>query len=383
MKICIYSGTFNPIHNAHINLVNYISKNFDFDKILVIPNNIPPHKKCCNIPSAIQRLAMLKLVFENNPKVDISSIEINNGGKSFSYNTIITIKNIYNIEEKVPFIIGTDAFLGLPDWHKFDELIKNTHFLVAPRAISIENQLKNIDNFAKIHNISYEILDIPFLDISSSNIRKLLKKEESISNFIPSKLEAYIKNNNLYKKYSKEEIKEILQKEYNCNMKHCLAVAQMAEFLAQKFGEDPEKAYITGLLHDCVKYIGIDKIKEIQEKNQIEVLDHENDSPRTLHAPVGAFEVGRRFNIEDEEILSAIRFHTIAKPDMSTLEKIVFIADKIEPVTRDKDFRAKIEPYLEQGLNQAIKKYMELLIEKLEKENIIVCDYTKNVCKFL
>lgn len=379
MKICIYSGTFNPVHNAHINLVNYIIEHFDFDRILVIPNNIPPHKICCNLPSSEHRINMLKLAFENNPKVEISSIEINNGGKSFSYNTIMMVKKLYNIKDKLPFVVGTDAFLGLASWHKFEELIKNTHFLVAPR----QNSINDIEDFASKYDISYEILNIPFLDISSSHIRKLLKTDGDISAFVPKNLENYIKKHNLYKKYTKEEIKEILEKEYNCNMKHCLAVADMAQSLAKRFGEDPEKAYMAGLLHDCVKYIGIEKIKEIQEKNQIDVLEHENNSPRTLHAPVGAFEAGKRFNIEDNEILSAIRFHTVAKPNMSILEKIIFIADKIEPVTREEEFRSKIEPYLEKGLDCAIKKYMELLIKKLEKENIIVCDYTKNVCKFL
>ncbi|MEI8378278.1 MAG: bis(5'-nucleosyl)-tetraphosphatase (symmetrical) YqeK, partial [bacterium] len=157
------------------------------------------------------------------------------------------------------------------------------------------------------------------------------------------------------------------------------AVAELASRLAKKYGIDENKAYLAGILHDCVKYIGVEKIKTLIKENNIEVFEQETQAPKTLHAPVGAYIAEHKFGIKDKNILDAIRFHTIGRCDMTLLEKIIFISDKIEPVTREKDFRAKILPQLKKSLDNAIFAYFELLIEKLKSENAPITPYTQEV----
>ena len=110
---------------------------------------------------------------------------------------------------------------------------------------------------------------------------------------------------------------------------HSLGTAECARELAKKFGCDEEKAYFTGLIHDCAKHLAKDKTMEIIN-TKIHLEEGELCSPKTHHAPVGAYIAKQEFGIEDEEILSAIRWHTIGKVNMTTFEKIIFLADKIE-----------------------------------------------------
>ena len=155
---------------------------------------------------------------------------------------------------------------------------------------------------------------------------------------------------------------------------HTLGTAECAKELAQKFGFNPEKAYLAGLLHDCAKCFSNEKLLEIIKKN-LEVEEVEMLNYKTLHAPVSAYYAKNEFNVTDNEILSAIRWHTLGRLDMTDFEKIIFIADKIEPNTRDKEYSDKIRALLdeENGLNKALLKCYKETIKSLVKRNLKIC----------
>lgn len=112
---------------------------------------------------------------------------------------------------------------------------------------------------------------------------------------------------------------------------HTLGVAYTAACMAMRFGEDMEKAYIAGLLHDCAKCISDDeKIRRCKE-NGIEISEAEYATPSLLHAKLGAWYACHKYDVHDEEICSAIRYHSTGRPYMTLLEKIIFTADYIEP----------------------------------------------------
>lgn len=158
---------------------------------------------------------------------------------------------------------------------------------------------------------------------------------------------------------------------------HCLGTAECAKKLAEEFGENPDKAYIAGLLHDCAKCFENEKLLEIIEKN-LKVDENELMNYKTLHAPVSAFCANKDFGICDNEILSAIRWHTLGKKEMTTFEKIVFLADKIEPNTRDQEYREKIGNLLKEnnGLNKALLQCYKETIKSLVKRNLKICPIT-------
>lgn len=155
---------------------------------------------------------------------------------------------------------------------------------------------------------------------------------------------------------------------------HTLGTADCARELALKFGLNAEKAYMAGLLHDCAKCFSNEKLLEIIKTN-LSVEESEMQNYKTLHAPVSAYIASEQFGVKDSEILSAIRWHTLGKLDMSDFEKIIFIADKIEPNTRDKEYSEKIRSLLEEdnGINKALLKCYKETIKSLVKRNLKIC----------
>ena len=187
MKICIFPGTFNPIHTAHIKIGEFALSHYGFEKVIFIPSYIPPHKTISN-NLAKHRLNMVKLAVEKNHRFEVSNIEYNEEQPSYTIYTVKKIKAEYNIEEKLAFLIGTDAFINLRTWYKADELKNLVHFIVFPRCKKL-----NEDDFLyyKENNYDYEFAPMEYIEISSTELRH--GKGKNLN-----KVGEYIKNNGLY-----------------------------------------------------------------------------------------------------------------------------------------------------------------------------------------
>ena len=178
-----------------------------------------------------------------------------------------------------------------------------------------------------------------------------------------------------YTTISKEEIENWLKAHLKPERyDHSLGTAACAKELALKFNLDPEKAYMAGLLHDAAKCFTNEKLLEIIHKN-LEVEECEMLNYKTLHAPVSAYIAEKDFGVTDNEILSAIRWHTLGKIDMTEFEKIIFLADKIEPNTRDKDYANEVKGLLDEpnGLNKALLQCYKSTIKSLVKRELKIC----------
>lgn len=163
---------------------------------------------------------------------------------------------------------------------------------------------------------------------------------------------------------------------------HSIGVAEMAQQMAKRFNCNEEKAYIAGLLHDCAKCMDFELSKKLAKEHISDLDETEKDNKKTLHAPVSAYIAKEKYGVTDEEILSAIRLHTIGKCQMSDFEKIIFIADKIEHRTREVEFREQIEKFLdekENPLDKAMFKSFEMTIESLVQRKLPICYVTVNV----
>ena len=180
MKICIFPGTFNPIHEAHLKMAEFALTNYGFDKVIFIPSYMPPHKEL-NRNLAKHRFNMVKLAAAANPKFEVSDIEYKNEGKSYSLITIKKIITEYEIKEKLNFLIGTDAFEKIDSWYKADEIKPLVHFIVFPRGVKLSDK----------SGWDYEMAPLKFLDVSSTDIRK--SHNETIK-----EVKEYIEKNDLY-----------------------------------------------------------------------------------------------------------------------------------------------------------------------------------------
>ncbi|MDO5381810.1 MAG: bis(5'-nucleosyl)-tetraphosphatase (symmetrical) YqeK [Eubacteriales bacterium] len=171
-------------------------------------------------------------------------------------------------------------------------------------------------------------------------------------------------NNNIEK--LRKQVKKALKKD-KMRFRHTIGVADTSACLAMRYGYDMEKAYIAGLLHDCAKCIP-DEIK-IQEcnDNNIEISDIEYNSPYLLHSKLGAFYAKTKYGITDDDICSAITYHTTGKPDMSLLDKIIFIADYIEPYRNKAGNLSEIRSLTFIDIDKAIKVVLHDTIEYLKE----------------
>ncbi len=180
-------------------------------------------------------------------------------------------------------------------------------------------------------------------------------------------------------------LKEILsEKRYL----HSIGVKDEAVELAKRYGLDVKKAELAGLLHDNAKCLKNDELRNFIKENIKDVDPNEMKNYKTLHAPVGAYFAKEKFKIEDEEILSAIRWHTLGRINMSAFEKIIFLADKIEKNTRDLKYREEILKILDEnkgeaGLNLALLRCFAETVKSLAERRLYICKTTIDVYNWL
>lgn len=190
-----------------------------------------------------------------------------------------------------------------------------------------------------------------------------------------------------------EDVKNHIISELEANLSkerfiHTLGVAECAAELAKRYGEDPDKAELAGLLHDCAKCLSNDELLNIINTKIPNVSADELLNYKTYHAPVGEHFAKEKFKIEDREILSSIRCHTLGKVGMSRFEKIIFLADKIEARTRDEAYRARIVKILndnegEKGLDMALLECFKETIKSLCDRQLAICPVTIDVYNWL
>lgn len=173
-------------------IVDFVIKNYDFDKILIIPAFKPPHKDC-DIKTAYHRLNMCRLAFEGFEKTEVSDIEFQREEKSYTYVTICELYKKYEIDGKINFIIGTDAFKHIKSWYEADKLKTMVKFILFDRG----------DNFSDLEydyaGYDVEIQPLPFEDISSTVLRGKISSSEDVTDYIPESIRNYTEEHDLYK----------------------------------------------------------------------------------------------------------------------------------------------------------------------------------------
>ena len=176
------------------------------------------------------------------------------------------------------------------------------------------------------------------------------------------------------KKYLKENLSE---EKYL----HSLGTARACVAIAEKVGYDVEKAYVAGLVHDCAKGMSFQVLLDYCKKADFSFEEGELENYKVLHAPVGRIVASENFGIVDVEILEAVRWHTLGKVNMSVLEKIVFLADKIEPETRGRDeYERRIKNVaMNNGLDREILDCYSYTIKSLVDRKLKICQKTIDV----
>ncbi len=185
MRVAIYGGTFDPVHNGHLIIANKLLEILRLDKMIIMPALIPPHKKEKRVTDFETRFKWLKTAFEPLKKIEISDYEGKEGGISYTFNTVVHFEKIYG---KLVYIIGEDNFATIEKWYRYQELLEKVELWVYPRRCEFSADLivKKLGKLAK--NVHFA-KNVPLIQISSSDVRERIKKGLSIRGYVPSFLE--------------------------------------------------------------------------------------------------------------------------------------------------------------------------------------------------
>lgn len=329
-RIAMYGGSFNPIHNAHINIASLFIKKLKLDKLIFIPTATPPHKSSDEMVSAEDRLAMCRLAAKGIKKAEVSDIEIKREGRSYTVDTLEELEKMYEGSE-LYLIMGADMFMTLLDWRSPEEIMKKAVICTVPRNEDDITALCEMEEKYKAMGARTVVLDMKKSDISSTQIRRNVFADKGISKYVCEDVEKYIYANYLYMDRSTVSYPRF-QKVLKARMgdkrfQHSCNVSDEAVRLAKKYGADEEKARLAGYLHDITKETPHDVQLAMMENLGVLLDDLVRSSPKLWHAMSGAAFVEKVMGIDDEDVCNAIRFHTSGRAGMSVLEKCVFIAD--------------------------------------------------------
>ncbi len=336
-KIAIMGGTFNPIHIGHLVAAEAVRQELGIERVIFIPTGNSPHKE--NDPMYNEhRYLMAVLATVTNPYFEVSRMEIDRTGKSYTVDTVKELRYMCSKDCEIYFITGADAIEQILTWKDPEELLSICRFVAVTRPGYDKTRLeKTINTLKKKYKGNIVFLEVPALSISSTDIRNRVVANKTIKYLVPDSVENYILKFGLY---STEfaltpRINDINKRLHSVltpkRFRHTQGVAEEAVRLAERYGADMEKAYYAGLLHDCAKcYTDEEKLSMCEEYN-VPLDDVLMKQPDLAHSFLGAALARAEYGVDDEDIINAICYHTTGRANMSLLEKIIYIADYIEP----------------------------------------------------
>lgn len=194
IKIGLFGGSFDPIHYGHLKLANWVRDKLSLNRIIFIPAAIPPHKQDLKLTDSKHRYRMIEIAIENYPEFEVSDVELNREGISYTIDTIYYFQKKLSLKnDNLLLIIGADSLLDFPNWKDPDKIIKNCQLIVLQRpGINLEQAVAK-------YKRSAIILQSPLIKISATEIRRRIKQGDSIFQMVYPAVEQYIYENDLYR----------------------------------------------------------------------------------------------------------------------------------------------------------------------------------------
>lgn len=371
-KIALFGGSFDPIHNGHIELLRQTVDALALDGAMLIPSAVPPHKMKKSGASGEHRLAMCRLAVDGIPGVEVSDIELVRGGASFTVDTLTALHGQYPDTEWY-FLCGADMFLTIGTWWRYEEILRLAVICTVPRGdVDAATLRAHAETLEALGGRCIVCDDMP-QTVSSTQVRNALRDGASVAGLIPDAVAAYIAAHRLYTEQVRtlptdEQIVGIISKrESPFRFRHSLAVADEAARLAEKYGADAAKARTCGLLHDIFKDASRDAQLQILKEFDIIVDEVTRAAPKLWHACAGAAFMEHILGFTDREMIDAVRYHTTARAGMCLLEKILYLADF---TSADRDYpdvdvmRRLTDESIEAGMRYSLQYTIRELLDK-------------------
>ena len=376
MKIGIYGGTFDPIHRGHLTAAKAVRDALGLNKLLLVVDSIPPHKELpADSAGNEDRLAMTELATAELGKwAEVSDIELRRQGKSYTSDTLRELKAMYP-DDELWLIVGSDMFLSFHTWHEPEVIASLAGIAAVSRLEENEDdafaaQKKHLEAAYGAHIVTVQNPNV--IEVSSTEVREALSRGEGRA-YLSDAVYGYIARKHLYgthaelKHLTVDELRPIAMSFLKPKrMPHVLGTEQEAIRLARQYGADVTKAQIAALLHDCTKKLNRDEQLALCAHYGIVPDPLERQTLKLLHAKTGAAVARDLFGVDDD-IYNAIYWHTTGKADMTVLEKVIYMADYVEPnrvFDGVDDLRDAVHTDLDMGLLMGLQDSIEEMTER-------------------
>ena len=338
-RIGIYGGSFNPVHEGHVLAAKEFIRMLSLDTLLMIPAGIPPHKALAEgSPDAHTRMALLQSAVEEIPAVRADDLELRREGRSYTFDTLAELRGRYPRDTLI-LLMGTDMFLSFRQWYRWEEILRSAPIAVLHRSADSAAQNAALAALAeefRAMGADVTVLDNSFVDVSSTEVRRMLFFGAG-EGLVPEKVLRLIRENGLYgadadrRNLPFSVLRELSLAQHDPKrVPHVLGCCETAVRLAQRWGENCADAARAGILHDVTKALSFTDQLRLCEKYAIMSDNREKTAKEIYHGKTAAAVAGKLFG-ENENVCRAIEWHTTGRGGMTTLEKILYLADYIEP----------------------------------------------------
>lgn len=370
MKIGIYGGTFDPPHNGHIQAARAAIESLALGKLLVIPASTPPHKFLSDAsPDAESRFRMTELAFGNIKEAEISDIEISRGGRSYTVDTITELKKKYP-DDELHLLMGTDMILSFHQWWEFQRIIPLVTLCAFARQDGDNSSiLSRLEELRRNYGAVTALVPNDAVNISSTEVREQLRNRAGLE-YLPDSVYSYIISKRLYG--AEPDLDWLREKSYahlkEYRIPHVRGCEEEAARLAERWGADIVSAREAAILHDITKKEDLQGQLILCEEYGIMTDKVERESSALLHSITGAAVAKNVFGCSDE-VVDAILWHTTGRENMTLLQKIIYIADYIEP-TRDFEGLDKLRALAYEDLDRALLLGFQMSLSDMKNRNI-------------
>lgn len=387
-RIGIYGGTYNPPHVGHMRAAAHAIEALKLDRLLLIPNNIAPHKQMPeDAATAQQRMDMLRMSAKGLEKTEILDLELQRDGKSYTSDTVTQIRKIYP-EGELFLLMGTDMFLNFLTWHEYRTISDQVTLAVFYRGERGEQEAVCRQQ-ERLEEMGIRVVRIcnPVTAISSTDLRRMLIFGCADPYLCPG-VGDYIRAQGLYdtgrdyKNLPMDALEETVVKLLKENrVAHVLGCRDAAVELARQYGENEVDAARAGLLHDITKALDGPLQLTLCSEYDILLSKFSQENPKTLHALTGSLVAEQVFG-ENQAVVTAIRYHTTGRPAMSRLEKILYLADYIE-VNRNFPGVDRLRAAAHRSLDEGMLMGLEMTLSQLREQKRQISQNSIDAARYL
>ena len=387
-RIGIYGGTYNPPHVGHMRAAAHAIEALKLDRLLLIPNNIAPHKQMPeDAATARQRMDMLRMSAKGLEKTEILDLELQRDGKSYTSDTVTQIRKIYP-EGELFLLMGTDMFLNFLTWHEYRTISDQVTLAVFYRGERGEQEAVCRQQ-ERLEEMGIRVVRIcnPVTAISSTDLRRMLIFGCADPYLCPG-VGDYIRAQGLYdtgrdyKNLPMNALEETVVKLLKENrVVHVLGCRDAAVELARQYGENEVDAARAGLLHDITKALDGPLQLTLCSEYDILLSKFSQENPKTLHALTGSLVAEQVFG-ENQAVVTAIRYHTTGRPAMSRLEKILYLADYIE-VNRNFPGVDRLRAAAHRSLDEGMLMGLEMTLFQLREQKRQISQNSIDAARYL